>query len=325
MLKIIKSTIKAIIIAVMTFLARIMAVMHNAANLDIGKVHSIFYERGFHFLRRSYYLPIPEAEDLGYQAQTALVGIDMNDKAQLAFLDEVPMKYKEEFDSFPLYETDDPRRFHVINSSFMAGDGNVYYSLIRHIKPRNIIEVGSGASTILAAHALQKNKEDDPGYSCKLAAIEPYPNKTLLNGFDGLSELKEVKVQEAGLDYFDQLSENDILFIDSSHALRSGGDVWWEYCEILPRLNSGVYVHVHDISLPKPYPQIYYDSYNYWNEQYMLQAYLTGNTTCEVVWAGTYMYEKYRGETTAAFSPALEKMRESFPLAEPSSFWFRVK
>lgn len=315
----------AIAAILLNYLARFMAAIINKAYMNINEVHDVFYENGFHFLRRSYYLPIPEDDDLGCQRETGLAGIDMDDRSQLEFMGNVMVRYKAEYNSFPSDRTSDPHQYHIVNGAFMAGDGNAYYSLIRHLKPRTIIEIGSGASTLLAAHAVKKNVEDDPGRGCRLVAIEPYPNDVLLGGFEGLTELKRCKVQEVGLDFFGQLGENDILFIDSSHVLRSGGDVWWEYCEILPRLKSGVYVHIHDISLPKPYPQVYYDNFLYWNEQYMLQAYLTGNSRCEVVWAGTYMYGKYPDAITEAFSPAFALMREKFPLAEPSSFWFRVK
>ncbi len=206
----------------------------------------------------------------------------------------------------------------------MAGDGNAYYAFIRHLKPSTIIEVGSGNSTLLGNHAIEKNIEESPKYECDFIAIEPYPRDCLMN-LSRLTELKKCKVQKVALDYFTQLNSGDILFIDSSHALKAGGDVLFEYCEIIPRLKSGVYIHIHDISLPKPYPPIYYDTHLYWNEQYMLQALMTNNKNLEVVWAGTYLFHKYADKMKEVFSPEYDLMRKAYPSAEPTSFWLRVR
>ena len=322
-----KKVIKSFISAVLTVLARALAVVLNRFNIDIRKIHDSFYQYGFHFIRRHYEVPIPEEDDLAYERNLQLVGIDMNDDLQAKFLNDVILKYKNEFNKFPIHETDNPQQFYLVNGNFMAGDANTYYSLIHYLKPKTIIEIGSGNSTLLAIHAIDKNMEEATGegeYNCSLISIDAYPRKSLLEVKDHLKELKKYKVQEVELDYFNQLVSGDILFIDSSHVLRSGGDVWWEYCEILPRLKKGVYVHVHDISLPKPYHRVYYDTYRYYNEQYLLQALLTYSSKFEVIWASTYFFDKYP-EKLACLSPEYELMREAYPLAEPSSFWIRVK
>jgi len=80
-----------------------------------------------------------------------------------------------------------------------------------------------------------------------LIAFEPYPNDVLKAGFLGLSKLRPHKIQDVDLSVFSELKENDFLFIDSSHVLKIGSDVQYEYLKILPRLNKGVIVHVHDI------------------------------------------------------------------------------
>jgi hypothetical protein len=143
-------------------------------------------------------------------------------------------------------------------------------------------------------------------------------------GVPGLSEVIEKKVQDVDLDLFASL-QGGILFIDSTHALRAGGDVQLEYCEILPRLAGGVLVHIHDISLSRPYPRVYFEKNNYyWNEQYLLQAFLAFNSKFEVVWPGNYMMLKYPDQISRVF-PEYHTMRESFPSSEPTSFWIRAK
>jgi len=281
----------------------------------------------YHILKRHFYLPIPEAEDLKYEKQSDLVGIEMNDEAQFSLIENVLNKYKTEFNQFPIHhESNDgkAKKYNLINGGFMAVDGNVYYSLVRHLKPNKIVEIGSGNCTLLIQNAIQKNV-DEGHQASKLTTIEPYPPNYLKDGLPFLAELKEVKVQDVPFSFFESLGKNDILFIDSTHALRSGGDVWYEYCEILPRLKSGVYVHIHDISLPKPYPKVYFDNKLYWNEQYLLQAFLTYNTKFEVVWAGNYLLEKYQEKMLKNFQPEYSLMRESHPFSEPSSLWMRVK
>jgi hypothetical protein len=199
----------------------------------------------------------------------------------------------------------------------MAIDAHVYYIFIRHFKPKRIIEIGAGNSTLVAAAACRQNLKEKSEASTSIS-IDPFPNKILKKGFPGLSKLIADKVQNVDLKLFTSLAAGDILFIDSSHVLRSGGDVQLEYCEILPRMAPGVLVHIHDISLPKPYPRVYF------NEQYLLQAFLCFNSRFEVIWPGNYMMLKYPEEVCNVF-PEYHEMRKSFPMSEPSSFWMRAR
>jgi hypothetical protein len=107
-------------------------------------------------------------------------------------------------------------------------------------------------------------------------------------------------------------------------VLRAGSDVWYEYCEILPRLAPGVLVHLHDIGLPSHYPQIYFERHWYWNEQYLLQAFLTFNSRFRVLWAGSYMHIKQPEVMRAVFSPEFEQMQAAFPGATGASWWLQV-
>jgi hypothetical protein len=278
-------------------------------------------------LRQHFYVPIPDETDLRdpmLKASSDLVGIDMNEEKALEFLRNVLPKYQAEFrQSFPLHRTEGSEQFHLINGGYMAGDAQVYYALIRHGRPRRIIEIGGGNSSLLAAAACLRNREDY-GVKPHLTVIEPYPWDLLKKGVRGVDVLREERIQTVELELFTSLQAGDILFIDSSHVLRPGGDVQREYCEILPRLAPGVLVHIHDISLPKPYFPSYFQNHLYWNEQYLLQAFLTYNSRYEVVWPGTYMYVQHAEEVVNAF-PEIADMRVEYPLAEPSSFWLRVR
>ncbi|NDJ61399.1 MAG: class I SAM-dependent methyltransferase, partial [Chloroflexi bacterium] len=297
-------------------------------NLLNNEAYPVFHQNGFHLLRRHFYLPIPEEDDLAYiPHQSGLVGLDINEEATFGLLNDVLNPYKAEFNAYPIHHQDDfaPDQFYLINSAFMAIDGNVYYSLVRHYKPKRVVEIGSGFSTLLAADALRKNAQENSEQDGSLICIEPYPSALLTALGPRLHQLIDDKVQEVDLEFFASLGAGDILFIDSSHVLRSGGDVWYEYCEILPRLASGVLVHIHDISLPKPYPREYFDRRVYWNEQYLLQAFLTFNPRFEIIWPGNYLMTKYPERIRAAFLPEYDLMREVYPSSEPSSFWMRVR
>jgi len=273
---------------------------------------------------RSYYLPIPDKDDLAFQKDSELVGMSIDEKISWDLMDSALSKYKKEFNSFPIHKTKDPSQFFLLNGSYMAIDGNVYYSLTRHLRPKTIIEVGAGNSTLLAAAAIQANAKEY-GNKTQLICVEPFPNQNIRRLGEPPFSLVEERVQNLKLDIFTSLGPGDILFIDSTHALKSGGDVWWEYCEILPRLPSGVYVHIHDISLPKPYPKTYLDRDLFWNEQYVLQAFLTYNVKFEVVWAGNYLMCKYPEKMKRFFSPEYDLMRKKYPSSEPTAFWMRVK
>ena len=306
--------------------------MAEAVAANLGRLMSdedayqIFYRRGFHLLRHHYYLPIPDARDLGedfWQRESEMIGVDMNDAAALELLSRITSYMTEFRERFSLTGTDGAPGFHLLNGSFMAVDAHMYYCLIRHLKPRRIVEVGSGFSTLLAGQACVQNGRNG-GSPVQLTAIEPYPSSFLKQGFPGLSELIEKKVQDVDLNVFTSLEANDILFIDSTHALRSGGDVQLEFCEILPRLARGVLVHVHDISLPRAYPRVYFDTHLYWNEQYLLQAFLAFNERFEVIWPGNYMALRYP-ERVREFFPEYDAMRNAYPSSEPTSFWMKVR
>ena len=293
------------------------------------KVREIFSGAGFHFLRPHYYLPIPDQADLdaGYHlAGSGLPGLDMNDAAGLELMENVFPRYLAEFrERIPTAagEEGGPKRFYLVNGTFMAIDAHVYYALIRHFRPGRIVEVGGGRSSLLAGIACRANLEESGGGS-RLEVIEPYPGEMFHGGFPGLSELLPVKLQEVPLDRFTSLREGDILFTDSSHVLRAGNDVQRLYLEIFPRLAPGVLVHVHDVSLPRPYPAVYAGNGWYWNEQYLLQAFLAFNSRFEVLWAGNHLLLGYPGKVAETF-PELAAMRERFPQSEPTSFWMRVR
>lgn len=297
-------------------------------NFTLGnEAYEIFYTQGFHLLRKSYYLPFPdrtEIEEDYWEKQSDLIGVEMNDESALLLLREVLPDYLEEFRrKFPLRAGSELDGFYLINGNYMAVDAHIYYAFIRHFQPQRVIEIGAGNSTLLAAAACEANRQES-GLRTNLIAIDPFPRTAVQQGIPGLVELIEKPLQKVEMERFTALDKGDILFIDSTHVIKSGGDVQLEYLEILPRLAPGVLVHFHDISLPRAYPRVYFEHHLYWNEQYLLQAFLTFNSRFEVIWPGNYMLLNYPELMLDAF-PELLVMREEYPQSEPSSFWMRVK
>ena len=144
-------------------------------------------------------------------------------------------RYLDEFSLIPPYATLQKVGF---GPGYTAVDALTLYMMVRHLKPRRYIEVGSGISTYYCSVAAERNaKECHP---LEITCIEPHPYDQLRT-IPGIKVLAK-EVQDAELSLFQQLQENDILFIDSSHILRIDGDVPFLYLEVLPTLNSGVVI-----------------------------------------------------------------------------------
>lgn len=285
-----------------------------------------FSRRGLHLLRHHFYLPLPDAEDLSpdfLESRSELVGLDLSADRMWHLAENELRPYFDEFADFPEQKPgNDYPGFYLINGGYMAVDGHLYYGLVRHLKPRRIIETGCGMSTLLCSTALARN-EREGATACNYTCIEPYPQPYLSqNPVMKVTEFRKEKIQKTPYSLFEELGEGDILFIDTTHALRMGGDVQAIYCEILPRLKPGVHVHIHDISLPRQYPRVYHEKNLYfWNEQYLLQAYLTNNSKVQIEWAGNWLRLQDENRFDRAF-PEFQIMRKYFPQSEPTAFWF---
>lgn len=289
----------------------------------IKKTFSLWQRLGINITLNNYYSNIPDLRELKediWKKQSDLVGIDINLNKQLEFLSLFTSQFKDEYDKFPKTKGDllKPYEYFINNPFFGPVSGEILYSMIRYFKPKKIIEIGSGYSTFLSAKAIRKNKEIDNIYSCDLIAIDPYPNQILKKGFPGLSSLIQKKVQEIPVSFFKKLQTNDILFIDSTHVLKIGSDVQYEYLEILPRLNKGVIVHIHDILLPGEYHKNWVIKHKlFWNEQYLLQAFLTFNKNFEILWTGSFLHFNFPEKLENAFKTYNRKSRFS------TSFWMK--
>jgi hypothetical protein len=238
---------------------------------------------GYHIRPIHYYEPLPDFRSITLDQITRrreFPAINFRWDDQLALLNELTA-YRDELSTL---------EFNFDNGFFSGFDAAVYYSLIRHLEPQRIIEIGGGYSTYLAAKALSRNGNG------KLTCIEPYPER--LNGVGPRLDLIQKRVEEIDVEFFSCLEASDILFIDSSHAVKFGGDVCYEFLEILPRLAPGVWVHVHDIFFPHDYPAEWLlERRTAFNEQYLLEAFLSFNDKFEVALANYWLCLDRRDET----------------------------
>ena len=201
-----------------------------------------------------FYWPIPDVAGLEHRDwQPARMTTDLHLEKQLFLLEKITAEYGSEW-SFPESAENHCGEYHYNNGLFETVDAEIAYSLVRQYKPPRIIEIGSGFSTRLLARALEANRGEGSGG--ELITIDPSPGKRLpaprwLNQVTVIPQ----PVEDLDLELFRNLAPNDVLFIDSSHVVKTGSDVVREYLEILPALPPGVLVHVHDIFLPWDYPR----------------------------------------------------------------------
>lgn len=295
------------------------------ASLDfrvIGGTYKFFERLGVHVIPVHIYEPIPDRRELGrrkdlWENESELVGIDINSDAQLRLLRDVFPAYRGEYE-FPKHKTQIASEYYLENGNFGTVDAEVTHSFVRHYLPHKIIEIGSGSSTCLMAKACLMNKERS-GRPTQLFAVDPYPGEVVSAGFPGLTALKQEKAENVPMEFFLQLAAGDILFIDSSHVVQTGGDVNYLFLEILPRVKPGVIVHAHDIFLPREYPRDWmFKLQRFCGEQYLLQAFLTYNENFKVFWCSSYMHLHH--------SPELKSLFVSYDGSQwPTSFWMQRK
>lgn len=282
-----------------------------------------FWQRlGVNVTKKHFYSPIPDTVELKkkvdmWTQKSELSGIDINLEGQMNFLENICPLYKSEF-NFAVDKTKIPYEYYLNNAAFGPEDATVLHCMIRHFQPRTIIEIGSGHSTCVSARACLMNRKD--GHQCKLISIDPYPRKAHQEGFAGLDVQITKKAEDIEVDFFEKLEDNDILFIDSSHIVRVGGDVNFLFLEILPRLKKGVVVHIHDIFLPFEYPRKWViDTRSFLSEQYLLQAFLCFNKSFEVLFSNYFVKTVYPEKIRSLFVPPKGYRERLFSC----SFWIR--
>lgn len=197
------------------------------------------------------------------------------------------------------------------NSQFSYSDAMSYYAFVRKLKPRRIVEIGSGFSTLVAASAIKAN-----GFG-SIACIEPYPRPFLPN-VEHVT-LHQIRAQDIDAEQINSmLDDGDILFIDSTHTVKTGSDCLHIYLRLLPQIKKNILIHIHDIFLPFGMPQKWViDHQIYWTEQYLLLAWLQDNPKTTVIYGSVYHQHFNR--------PLLEKLMNGKYPSGGASFWLEYR
>jgi predicted O-methyltransferase YrrM len=253
-----------------------------------------------------FYSPYPDEADakkhldrINQRTSFNIPGVTLNNDAMLEMWNKLlPFMAKAPFKE----EANQEHRYHWVNDFYSFGDASVYFSLISLLKPKKIIEIGSGFSSALALDTREHLRLDT-----KLTFIEPYPhilNQLLRDSDRNTATLIEDKVQNVSLDVFSALEPNDILFVDSSHVMKTGSDVCYEIFDILPVLKPGVIVHFHDVFFPFEYPEKWVLSdKRAWNELYALRAFLMYNSAFDILFFNHYFMKRFPDEANNPATP----------------------
>jgi hypothetical protein len=265
---------------------------------------------GITITRADFYSEIPTIADLerafATQSLLKLDSVFPDNAIMLAELDRL-MTASWEFD--PPWRSSKPGEFAWNGGQFSYSDAMAYYCIIRTRKPRTIVEIGSGWSTSIAKMACERN-----GFG-RVVSIEPYPSD-FLEAIEGIEVVRR-RAQEVETGFFnDLLRDGDMLFVDSTHTVRHDSDCLHIYLRILPAVEADITVHVHDIYLPDTLSLAQMrDSQLFWNEQYLLYAYLCGNPRTRTIYGSRYHYQRN--------TVLLEQFMHGRHSAGGASFWFQ--
>lgn len=289
--------------------------VEGEAGVSVPSSHPLLFPLG-HF-----YSPVYEVSELAARreriwpgTQRPMLDIDWREDAQLHLCDSIfagrePLALRES-------QSDDPSEYWSGNDQYPPLDALVLAAMLRHLRPARMIEIGSGFSSLVTARV----NCDELAGSMRFLCIEPYPRDFLVKGVRGISELRSELIQDVPLELFDELRHNDVLFIDTSHTVKTGGDVTWIFHEIVPRLRVGVVVHVHDVFLPEEYPEPWVMEGRGWNESYLVRSFLSYNSSFLINWGTRYMVLNHLEAVRGAF-----RLDATASLAGASLWFQRVR
>jgi hypothetical protein len=285
---------------------------------------------GLHVLPKHFYTPIPDCSWLEnnrplWTGRSSLTGIPWNLAAQFAWLKDVCEPYYSEVAGLKPYNSFRQNRS---GPGYGEIESQILHCFVRRYAPANIIEIGSGISTMCMIEAAGCNRRDGKRVP-QITCVEPFPSDTLR----GRKEIELIPqfCQQVPLSLFDRLSSGDLLFIDSTHAVKVGSDVLRIYLEIIPHLPPGIFLHIHDICLPYAYPREVFTMPYWWQETAMLMALLINNPKLSVLTclsALHYDYPEQLRKLLADYRPAPNNeglaVSASAPGHFPSSIWLQT-
>ena len=271
-----------------------------------------------------FYSPLPDMDQVRmnehrlFSISSRPEGIAWNEEGQLALLE----KLGQFLSDMPFSVSPGRGRYYLDNDFYAHSDGICLYSMMRLLQPRKFVEIGSGFSSCAALDTADMGLAEIPEFTF----IDPDPSRVYERFRSGdlinpRIRIVESMVQDVPLALFESLCKNDVLLIDSSHVSKIGSDVNFIYFQILPRLQPGVYVHVHDIFYPFEYPKLWLEEGRAWNEIYLLHAFLSFNDQFQIAYFNHFMETLHRDAVQTHLPLCLEK--PSSAVTVPGSIWLR--
>lgn len=273
---------------------------------------------GYDTLRSGHYSPVPDLDALPAEVWTRpapMPGVDLRLDAGLAWLEGELAPLIAEY-APPFVAPGTAHGYHTVNPMYGAFDAEVLYALLRVLRPRRVLELGAGWSSLVVADALAVNAgEGDPA---EHVCCDPHPSP-LLERVRGTAEVLAAGSRDLAPERYAALGAGDVLFVDTTHAVRPGGDVVHLLLEVLPALAPGVVVHIHDVFRPYEYPRRLLEEFGVvWQEHHLVQALLAGGERFEVLLANHALLRAHP-DRIHALVPSLTGAEE------PCALWLRVR
>lgn len=227
--------------------------------------------------------------------------------AQVTLVFKLDKEFGQECD-WPWTPSGNSYTFYAENRSFSCGCAAETHCILRHFKPRDVIEIGSGNSSLVIAKTLSINAQDSAG-GVEYIIVDAYPQPMIETGLLALTELVRERVELLDGTLFDRLSYDGVMFIDSGHVVRTGDEVDHLILGVFPSLAPSVIVHLHDIGLRYDHPKVYAANPKFRvfrREAYLLQALRCFNNQFEILLAMHYLISEHQ-----------EIFRVAFPFCDP--------
>jgi methyltransferase family protein len=251
-------------------------------------------------LPKHYYVPIADVNELArtrnrWAKRSKMAGIEMQLEEQIGFLRHSILPFQSEYLGGKTYLEGTQGG---LGPGYGFIEAQAYHGVLRWLKPRRVIEIGSGVSTHCAIEAGKLNARET-GELAEIVCIEPHPSAYIRAS----KEIRLISngVEEVPTQFFESLGDGDLLFIDSSHAVRPAGDVIYLYCEVIPRLRPGVVIHIHDIYFPFTYQNDLLSSLFQWSETCLLQTLLVNNDRLKILFCMSMLHYEQPEELRKVF------------------------
>jgi hypothetical protein len=274
-------------------------------------VRAVAERLGYVTLWRTYYIPVPDfaaLPDSVWSRRSTLPGVHWDLDRAIAWLERLWVRADQ-----PWASVVRARPELVANIGFGGADTAVLFATIVAGRPRRIVELGAGHSTVIIAEAAAYLLEHESMH-VEVTSYDPFP---CLLPQRVNHPVKLIAAQDVPRNAFTSLTDGDVLFVDTTHTVQLAGDVNRIILEVLPILEPGVLIHFHDIFLPFEYPRALVEGLKYlWAEQYLLQAFLQFNESFETL-CGLNSLSLDRPDE-------MKRLGLDYPgSAPPSSLWLR--